>query len=135
VWTNPFLFSRADSTMYGASSDPGLTRAQVLDRYYDHCERVMQEDRDGDGREHVFGPATVTGMGEGEGAGGVKIGKLLDAAKNVFHACPGAGRYRQRLMGLHAAEGRRRRAVADGFVQSGEEGGLDPALIVSAVTR
>ena len=101
VYTNPFLFSRADTKYFGASSDMCLTRGQVLERYYDYCERVMQEQeqrqQSGSGlcdpsAEHVPGDEKAGGgqysKTSDESGGGIKIGKLVDAVKHVFHGCP-----------------------------------------------
>eukprot|EP00603_Paraphysomonas_imperforata_P004705 CAMPEP_0114435526 /NCGR_PEP_ID=MMETSP0103-20121206/12891_1 /TAXON_ID=37642 ORGANISM="Paraphysomonas imperforata, Strain PA2" /NCGR_SAMPLE_ID=MMETSP0103 /ASSEMBLY_ACC=CAM_ASM_000201 /LENGTH=420 /DNA_ID=CAMNT_0001605585 /DNA_START=157 /DNA_END=1419 /DNA_ORIENTATION=+ len=146
VYTNPFLVSHADTKYFGASSDPCLTRGELLERYYDYCGGVMQEGGRGsglcdanpdelhevlDGRGHQDVGSASKSSDEGK----VKIGKLLDAAKNVFHSCKGVSKYRQRLKEIYSQELRRSRAAGGGFVVSdheggGGEGGPDPVRII-----
>jgi tRNA-dihydrouridine synthase len=143
VYTNPFMFSQADTRYFGASSDPNLTRGQVLERYFDYCDRVMQEGMEGSGlcdpnpeEQDLVDAATmdVGSRGKSSDDGKVKIGKLLDAAKNVFHGCKGAGRYRQRLKEIYSHSARRRRA-GGAFVLGEEVEGceIDPVRIVSTI--
>ena len=148
VYANPYLFSHADTEIFGASSDPLLTRGQLLDRYCDYCDRVTQEEYnhfDGYGSEHqeqlqgnpelnlnLLSQHSAV-MSKSADDGKLKIGKVLDAAKNLFHACKGGGQYRQRLKEIHSQELKKirgkERFVCDASESAGP--GLNPTAIVS----
>ena len=126
-----------------------------MDRYYDFCDVIVQEVDSLGGESQLSGGESQLdgyenrpefGSKDGsrchttcvDGSDGsidnnnIKFGKVVDAVKNVFHGCPGAGKYRQRLKEIYSAASRSRRSSSSSSSFVGDNlGALDPSLIVS----
>ena len=83
AYANPVMFATADSEFFG-TSDPGLTRREVLDRYCDYCEWAQSDEGP---RYTVKGNKVIT----------VTSSVLLNAMRNVMHGLQGQQRWRVAL--------------------------------------